>query len=602
MAQIREELILYDRFTNTFTSYIRQAERASGAVNGARRATDQFSESQRTATAATNSLGNALKRIVSIYAIINGTKRVLNMSDQLASTTARLDTMNDGLQTTAELQDMIYQSAQRSRGLYTDTAAFVAKLGTLAGSAFDSNQEIIAFAEQINKQMALSGTTTQEAQAAMLQLTQGLSSGVLRGEELNSVLEQTPMIAQSIAKYMGVTTGEMRELASEGKVTAEVVKNAMFAAAEETNAAFEDMPRTWGQVWNEIQNVTIKALGPLFDALNDLANSDFMDKVIHGVTIALNALGTAVQFVVDNIDTIAPVVAIATEAWIAYKVAVWAANIAMTANPIGIVIALLVALVGVLVWAWDSFEGFRKFYADMVAFQMNITAKVYNFVMDATRTFATFVIDRYYDMGVGVVNAINTMMTPLRMLADAYNSVAEVIGAKTIDFDFRFSTSGIDNLRDRALEKVKQMTRTIDPEKAGLIIEDWSAKIADFRFSDFISEKLGGVSDAVSDWVGGIEAVPYEDLLNQAGTISDAVSGIEKAVNMSEEDLKSLVDVAERRYVNQVNLTAQTPVITINGANTGSTAADRQNLADAIRDILVEQVAAGSVRSTAMAF
>ena len=90
MAQIREELILYDRFTNTFTSYIRQAERASGAVNGARRATDQFSESQRTATAATNSLGNALKSIVSIYAIINGTKRVLNMSDQLASTTARL--------------------------------------------------------------------------------------------------------------------------------------------------------------------------------------------------------------------------------------------------------------------------------------------------------------------------------------------------------------------------------------------------------------------------------------------------------------------------------------------------------------------------------
>ena len=268
MAKIAEELILYDRFSNTFTSYIKQAETAANATKAARTATQQMEQAQKAASASTDTLSRSLKSLAGGYLGLQGLRSVLNLSDTITATTARLDMMNDGLQTTAELNSMIWQSAQRARGAYAGTASFVAQLGNLAGNAFSSNAEIVAFAEQINKQIALSGTSAAGASAAILQLTQGLSSGALRGEELNSVLEQTPMIAKTIADYMGVTTGEMRELASQGAVTAEVVKNAMFAAADETNAKFEQMPMTWSQVWTQMQNMAIKALEPVLGAVS----------------------------------------------------------------------------------------------------------------------------------------------------------------------------------------------------------------------------------------------------------------------------------------------------------------------------------------------
>lgn len=623
MAQIREELVLYDRFTQTFTSYIRQANQAAVATtaaknatqtlgaaqkttaasaNSAASATQKFASAQRAAQSSAMSLGTALKSVVSLYAVIQSVRWVGSMSDHLASTTARLDMMNDGLQTTAELQQMIYDSAQRSRGLYTDTAAFVAKLGNLAGNAFSSNSELVSFAEQINKQIALSGTTATEASAAMLQLTQGLSSGMLRGEELNSVLEQTPMIAKTIADYMGVTTGEMRNLASEGKVTAEVVKNAMLSAADETNAKFEEMPMTWAQRFNQFKNVAVQALQPLFDAVNKLANSDFIEGAISGATVALQMLGSAVNWVVDNINVLAPVLAIATSAWVAYKVAVWAANIAMYANPIGLVIAAIVALVGVLLWAWESFEGFRVFMAGVWASSAKAYAAFYNFGAEATRNFVSFVINRFYDLGVNVAKAVNGMLTPIRLMAEAYNAVAGAVGAKTIGFDFSVSTDKIAAMRDSALASLRASIPTLDLPATNAAIDALAGKASNFTLSGFISDRLADVSSAVSGYsIGAV--TPYTELAGMAdalGGIASDVSGIKKSVSMSDEDLKSLVDMAERRYVNQVNLTAQTPVITVNGANTGRTAADRQALANAIRDMLIEQSAAGSVRSTAV--
>lgn len=209
MGVIRETFILEDAFTDTLMRYIRTIQNASDSTRQMRRIIDDLGRSQRITVSATSELTSSIRNLAGTYLSIRGMQSLFSLSDSITSTTARLDMMNDGLQTTEELNQMIYESAQRSRGLYTDTAAFVSKLGNLAGEAFSGNAEIIAFAEQINKQMVLSGTTAQEAKAAMLQLTQGLSSGALRGEELNSVLEQTPMIARTIANYMGVTTGEM---------------------------------------------------------------------------------------------------------------------------------------------------------------------------------------------------------------------------------------------------------------------------------------------------------------------------------------------------------------------------------------------------------
>lgn len=626
MAQIREELVLYDRFTNTFTSYIRQAERASGATTATRNATEQFTKSQRTAARAADGLTGSLRNLIGGLITIQGLKSALNLSDTLASTKARLDMMNDGLQTTAELQNMIFQSAQRSRGLYTETAAFVAKLGNLAGNAFSSNAEIVAFAEQINKQIALSGATSTEASAAILQLTQGLSSGALRGEELNSVLEQTPMIAKTIADYMGVTTGEMRTLASEGKVTAEVVKNAMFAAAEETNAKFESMPRTWGQVWNQLQNQAIQALQPLFDALSDLADSQFVENAVNGITLALRGVGAAAKFVADNIEWLGPIVATAAAAFIGYKVAVGLAttaqnllNAAMMANPIGLVVAVVIALIAAFIWLWDTCEGFRDFWVDFVSrsatqwmhFYNDVWVPVANGLSTLLRQtgimfqdLARLIVNAFADAAIAVVENFDVMLGGVRGAMKMYNAIAGALGGPTIDIDYALSTEGINATRSKALAAIDSWRipgfediKPIDEEKFLANMQSGADFARKFNIGDFVSGALQSVTGEASNWLSEL-ANGMEAAGDDLGAITDGVKSIEKAVNMTDEDIRSLVDVAERRYVSNVNLTAQTPVITVNGANTGHTAADRQNLANAIRDILVEQRAAGSTRST----
>ena len=300
MAAIRETLILEDKFTSTMTQCLQVAQRMANMLDDVRASTMNV-ETAAAATAVqmqelagkmtqTNSRGTSLlgtiRNLAGTFLGMQSVRWLVNTSDQLTSINARLRLMTGSAEAAAAAQEEIYQAAMRSRGAYADMADFVSQLGTVAGNAFTGTDELVAFAEQIQKQMAISGASGASAQAALVQLTQGLASGTLRGEELNSVLEQTPMIAQTIAEYMGVTIGEMRELASEGKVTAEVVKNAMLGEAEETNAQFEQMPMTWAQVWTMFQNVAIQALDPVLDAISWLANNiDLVGPIVLGLAI-----------------------------------------------------------------------------------------------------------------------------------------------------------------------------------------------------------------------------------------------------------------------------------------------------------------------------
>jgi tape measure domain-containing protein len=227
------------------------------------------------------------------------------LSDEYSQTRARIDLMNDGLQTTAQLQNMIFQSAMNARGNYQTTADAAAKMGVLAGEAFSGNRELVAFMEQINKQFAISGTSAVGIQAAMLQLTQAMGAGALRGEELNSVLEQAPTIVKTIAKYMKVSTGELRELASEGKVTASIVKAAMLAAADETNATFEKMPVTFSQAFTMAGNVAYKAFTPVWEALGRIANNKNLDSMLNRIYPVLLVIGTAIAGTVDGVNWLA---------------------------------------------------------------------------------------------------------------------------------------------------------------------------------------------------------------------------------------------------------------------------------------------------------
>ncbi|NBI73660.1 phage tail tape measure protein, partial [Clostridiaceae bacterium] len=265
-------------------------------------------------------LMQAIRGAVAAYATIQTFTSALNLSDQLASTTARLDMMNDGLQTTQELQNMIFLSAERARGSYQATADAVSKLGLMAGGAFSGSAEIVAFMEQINKQFRIAGTETAGIDAAMLQLTQAMGSGVLRGEEYNSILEQAPNIIQNIARYIegngdvlagvaaamgmeaeelaGDVQGHLKDIAGEGLISAGMVKAAMFAAADETNAKFESMPKTFEQMWTSFGNNALIAFQPVLERMNEIGNSQAFQEFVNNSIGAISALaGVSLELV-----------------------------------------------------------------------------------------------------------------------------------------------------------------------------------------------------------------------------------------------------------------------------------------------------------------
>ena len=631
MPQIREQLILEDHFTQSFTEFIQFAQRAASSMDTLQGPLSNIETATARTALATENLGTSFSRstassasastavdgltrrllgLASAYVGIQTVSGLVNLSDTFTQTTARLDLMNDGLQTTQELTQMIYQSAQASRGSFTETANMVAQLGTLAGNAFDNTQEIVAFAEQLNKQMAISGTSAQEGSAAMLQLTQAMASGVLRGEELNSVMEQTPMIANTIAEYLGVSTGKLREMAAEGQITAEVVKNAMFWAADETNAKFEEMPMTWAQVWQSFQNTATMALQPVLNAINWLANNIQI--------IAPIVLGLATAFGVFLIAANWIQICAAVTNFLTTAQAMLGAVMATVWGPIVIVIVLVIAAIYAVVAAINMLTGstisatglITGAIAVALAFIGNIFVAAFNLIMDGL----VFVVNGF----IGVANIIATVFSnPARAavgiihgMADAILSILEGI-ASAIDTLFGSNLAGaVSSWRSKLSGWVNEKWGDLD-----VVIEPIDAEslhMDRFNYGDAFSAGYdwgsnlsfgglpsGGDMPSVSIPTAADPSSLLGDIGKSSGKTADNTGALKKSVDMTNEDLQMLVDLAERQYVAQVNLTSQTPVINVTGQNTGNTAADRTALADAIKTVLLEQRASGTYRAYA---
>ena len=572
------------------------AETAGQAESAAKRAANanrEFEDSSGLAAKAANSLTQELKKLVGGYLGIQTLKKAADLSDTLVSTRTRLDQMNDGLQTTAELETMIYQAAQNSRGSFVDTLGLVSQLGTMAGSAFGNTREVVLFAEQLNKKLVLSGASGMAAQAAILQLEQGLASGVLRGDELNSVMEQTPALAKTIADYLQVSIGDLRTMGSEGKITAAIVKNALFSAAEETNAAFEKTPMTWAQVWTTATNIAIRALDPLLSGINWVANNiDTLAPIVLATGSAFGVMLIAANW--TNILTFATQKAAAAQAFL---------NAVMAANPAALAAAGVLLLVGALYGGVAIMNHFADTsvsatgiiagsFAVMGAFVYNSTlvplqngfSMFVNFLGNAFNNPTAAVKILFYDMAI-------TVMQYLQNIAGALEGLVNMVPGVTVDL-----TSGLDSWvtklkRDRQYEKwasgyTEYVTpwENMDLSKAYTKGYNWGANLS---FSDLFSGLLGnGMGDLAIP-----QAANINDLLKN---IDKNTSKIAKTVDMSDEQIKMLVDVAERKYVNNINLTSQTPMITIKGQNTGDTEQDARNVAEILRDTLLELRSAGS--------
>lgn len=619
MAVIQDDLVLNDRYSRTVQDYINNLNRAGNAANNARNSNRLFGDSATNAAQQTSGLVSQLHALAGAYIGIQGVTALTGLSDSVTSITARLDLMNDGLQTTEELNQMIYESANRVGASYQQTANFISKIGILASDAFGSSEQAVAFAEQLNKIMILSGTNAREADGAITQLTQALASGALRGEELNSVIDQLPMIRNLIAEYMGVTNGEIKDLAAEGLITTEVVKNAIFNSIDSVNGKFEEMPMTWSRVWNIMQNTAIMALNPVLNAVNWLANNlAIIGPLVAGLAfsftvfqiaahwtkiaaIATGAYNFAVNLLTIGFGVLRGSTAAASAAVMTFNSTLFTSPITWIVMLIGVVIGLLYAGVAMFNKLTDSSVSATGIItgalAAVLAFVGNVVAAAGTIIYNA--------IASIYNVVAAVANFIgNVFNDPIgsvaRLFFDLADTVLGVLQTLAGAIDTIFGSSLADSVQGWRNSLGGWVDKTFG--KGDEVMAQMELKSADrFVYKDAFasgykwgSELLG--SGSTSDLFTQSEA--YENI----AAIADSVSGIEKSVAMTDEDLKSLVDVAERRYVNNVNLTAQTPVINITGQNTGNTTADRQAIANTIRDILIEQVASGSTRTTARAF
>ena len=311
---------------------IRQSERQQ----------EKFNQTVKDGESIMDGLGKKVLGLVTAYAGMQTLTKVMDMSDELTATTARIDMMNDGLQTTPELMDLIYQSAQNAWSSFGDMADVVARFGNNAKDAFSSSKEVVDFANLVQKQMSIAGSA--EASNALLQLSQALGSGVLRGDELNSIFEQAPNLIQTIADYLNVPIGKIREMAQDGQLSASVVKNAVFAAADEINAKFESMPITWGEVWTVMQNAALMKFQPVLNKVNELANNEKFQLFASGVVNAVSAVGIAILGIFEALANIATFV---YDAWSIIEPLLWgvAAAVAVINSPL---------LVQAGLWLWNT--------------------------------------------------------------------------------------------------------------------------------------------------------------------------------------------------------------------------------------------------------
>lgn len=597
----------------------------------------RFNQEVSAGTQQANELTNTIKRAVAAYVSIQTVGKALNISDELVQTTSRLNMMNDGVQTTAELVNMVYAAAQDARGSFSQMADVVARFGNNAKDAFSSSEEVVAFADLIQKQMTIAGASTQGAANAELQLSQALGSGVLRGDELNSIFEQAPNLIQNIADYLDVPIGKIREMAADGELSADVVKAAIFSAADDINSKFNEMPMTWGQIWQSMQNTALIAFQPVLQRLNDLANSEAFQTFIQGAIEAMATLanillnifelvGTVGGFIADNWSVISPIiygVIAALAVYAAYlgivkgieiasaaataihsvamsaKIGVMAAltgqtmaataaqmgyNGALYACPVVWIIVLIIALIAVIMAVCSAIakmtgianSGFGVITGGVnvvIQFFKNLGLTVANIALgigNAIAALASNMMTAFHNAICSVqswfYNLLSTALSVIEGICSALNKLPFV------EFDYSGISSAADDYAAKASEAAgnkedyqsisnafNEGFTTFDAFQDGWASDAfnagaaWGDGIAD-KVSNFSLSDVFGQTDIpnVGDYTSGFnDAIANSGVGDSIGNIDDNTGKIKDSLDVTEEDLKYLRDIAEQEAINR---------------------------------------------------
>ncbi|XOQ44302.1 MAG: Phage tape measure protein [Clostridium sp.] len=609
MATLKAMFKLFDGYSRTISTINKKTDEATNKILRASGVTDEFNDKLKNMGASANVANSGLGKFISLAATIAGAIKGINLIDEYTNTAARLDLINDGLQDQAELQEKIFAAANRSRGAYSNMANAIAKMGLLAGEAFTSNDELIAFTELLQKSFKVGGASASEQASAMLQLTQAMAAGRLQGDEFRSIMENAPMIADAIAKYMGKTKGELKEMSAQGIITADVIKNAMFMAAGDINDAFREMPMTFADIWNRIKNAGTQAFSGVMVSINKLINTEGFQKFINGITIGFEFAAKAVDWLVNAIatgwDTIGPIlgiiggvllVAIITKLWamippLIAQAGAWLAVYWPLLLIIG-VIALVISAARQLGATWEQIIGFvggvlgvfvTYFYNGFV-YIWNAVAAFVNFFGNVFKNPVASVQALFYDLMVNVLGFIETMARGIEALLNKIPGIEINI------------TSGITNLRDKFAAKsatIKDENDLVEfvQSKEFMDYSEGFAKGRDFGKNLYtnISDKLGSLTDTMTGLGAEFDMSNFGTPANPI-TVQGTGSGGKVEVDMADEDLKYLRDIAQREYINKFTTATLAPNISIKFGDVRETA-DADKVAKRIRKILQEEIA-----------
>nr|DAR22431.1 MAG TPA: Tail tape measure [Caudoviricetes sp.] len=620
-------------------------QQASSPINDNIRRQEQFNQSLQNGASESSNLVSAIKRMAGAYLSIQTAGKILEMSDEITQTTSRLNMMNDGLQSTADLYNMVYVAAKDARGSLGDMASVVARFGNNAKDAFSSSAEVVQFANLVQKQMTIAGASTQEAANAELQLSQALGSGVLRGDELNSIFEQAPNLIQNIADYLDVPIGKIRSMAQDGELSADVVKQAVFAATDEINANFESMPMTWGQMWTVFQNNATMAFQPVLQRLNDLANTDGFQTfatnaindlaVVAGVVLDIfEGIGSVGTFVSDNWQIIGPIVEgvaaaltvyygwqlLSTSATKAAAAAQWIYNAAMNANPAAIVaisIGALIVLIGILANKFTGTGHIAQSVFGMITGGINVViqyfknweltvADIFIGIWNAGGACATNVEIAFHNAISHVqalwYNMLSTALTVVSGICSALNKLPFV------DFDYSGITGAADNYASKAAAAAgntkdyasvpaafSKGVKTYDTYQKGWVNDAYTAGAA---WGDGVTSKIKNTLSSKATNIPNANNYPNALASSNAATAAntaDTAKNTAKTANTlsaSSEDLKYLRDIADREYVNKFT-TAQIKVEMINHNNVNNDM-DLDGMAEHLRSKIEEEMNAAA--------